>query len=329
MCTLAGFSRAGYYRSLNPVQGQTQDDLTVRDAMHKVALDWPAYGSRRVAQELRKRGWDINRKRVQRLMREDNLLCVAKRKFIATTDSGHPLPVYPNLPPTMQVTGINQLWISDITYIRLNEEFIYLAVILDAHSRRVIGWSLDDTMAESLTLAALQMALNGREITAGLVHHSDRGVQYAASAYTQTLKDHGITISMSRKGNPWDNAACESFMKTLKYEEVHRTEYRNLADARARIGQFLESIYNDRRLHSSLAYRSPNEFERSLTPCRRKRQRHEFWRHGRSIGPMGAKKTGAPKRPCSSSAMSRTGYPSAGCSPAEPASVSPDTPIML
>ena len=264
MCTLAGFSRSGYYRSLFPAPVSSQEDLKLRDAMHKVALEWPAYGSRRMAKELGKQGWRVNRKRLQRLMRKDNLLCVAKRKFVVTTDSGHPLPVYPNLPPTMTVTGVNQLWIADITYIRLEEEFVYLAVILDAYSRRVIGWNLDDTMAESLTLAALQMALNGREVTPGLVHHSDRGVQYAASAYTQMLKDHGVTISMSRKGNPWDNAACESFMKTLKHEEVNRTEYRNLADARARVGQFLESIYNDRRLHSSLAYCSPSELERNL-----------------------------------------------------------------
>ena len=215
MCTLAGFSRSGYYRSLIPAPKASQEDLELRDAMHKVALDWPAYGSRRMTKELQKQGWKVNRKRLQRLMREDNLLCVAKRKFVVTTDSGHPLPVCPNLPPTMTVTGINQLWIADITYIRLEEEFVYLAVILDAYSRRVIGWNLDETMAESLTLAALRMALNGREVAPGLVHHSDRGVQYAASAYTQMLKDHGITISMSRKGNPWDNAACESFMKTL------------------------------------------------------------------------------------------------------------------
>jgi transposase InsO family protein len=266
MCTLTSFSRAGYYRSLKPEPKPTREDLELRDAMHRIALDWPAYGSRRMAHELRKRGWKVNRKRVQRLMREDNLLCVAKRKFVVTTDSGHPLPVCPNLPPTMKVTGINQLWIADITYIRLEEEFIYLAVILDAHSRRVIGWSLDDTMAESLTVAALKMALSEREVPVGLVHHSDRGVQYAAGGYTQLLKDNGITISMSRKGNPWDNAACESFMKTLKHEEVNRTEYRNLADARTRIGRFLESIYNDKRMHSSLSYLSPSEFEHSLSP---------------------------------------------------------------
>jgi transposase InsO family protein len=272
MCSLAGFSRAGYYRAQQVEPKPSQEDLRVRDAMHRVALEWPSYGSRRMSRELRKRGMKVNRKRLQRLMREDNLLCVAKRKFVVTTDSAHPLPVYPNLPPTMNVTGINQLWIADITYIRLEEEFIYLAVILDAFSRRVIGWSLDDTMAESLTLAALQMALNEREAPPGLVHHSDRGVQYAAGAYTQLLKDNGITISMSRKGNPWDNAACESFMKTLKHEEVHRTEYRNLADARTRIGRFLESIYNDRRMHSSLSYLSPSEFERNLTPGHRKKE---------------------------------------------------------
>jgi putative transposase len=264
MCTLSDFSRAGYYRSLSAASKPVQEDLKLRDAMHRIALDWPAYGSRRMMHELRKRGWKVNRKRVQRLMREDNLLCLTKRKFMVTTDSAHPLTIYQNLPPTMEVTGINQLWIADITYIRLEEEFIYLAVILDKHSRRVIGWSLDDTMAESLTVAALKMALSEREVPPGLVHHSDRGVQYAAHGYTQLLRENGITISMSRKGNPWDNAACESFMKTLKHEEVHRTEYRNLADARARIGHFLESVYNEKRMHSSLSYRSPNEFESSL-----------------------------------------------------------------
>jgi len=264
LCTLADVSRSGYYRSLRPAPKPSADDLELRDAMQQVALEWPAYGSRRMKKELEKRGWKVNRKRLQRLMREDNLLCVARRKFVLTTDSAHGLTVYPNLPPTMTLTGINQLWIADITYIRLEEEFVYLAVILDAYSRRVIGWSLDDTLAESLTLAALEMALREREVPPGLVHHSDRGVQYAAGGYTQLLQHNGITISMSRKGNPWDNAACESFMKTLKHEEVRRTEYRNLADARARIGRFLESIYNDRRLHSSLDYRSPAEFERAL-----------------------------------------------------------------
>jgi transposase InsO family protein len=219
-----------------------------------------------MVEELYKRGWDVNRKRIQRLMREDNLLCVIKRKFVvATTDSRHGLRVYPNLAEKVTLTGVDQLWIADITYIRLEEEFVYLAVILDAFSRRVIGWYLAAEMDVSLTLSALQMALRQRSVGPGLVHHSDRGVQYAAHDYTQLLKENSIEISMSRKANPWDNAACESFMKTLKYEEVHRTEYRNLAHARAAIGTFLEKVYNQKRLHSALNYRSPVEFEKALS----------------------------------------------------------------
>jgi putative transposase len=261
MCGIAGVSRAGYYRFLEPAR-PSPEDLKLRDAMHRVALEWPSYGSRRMAKELRDRGWKVSRKRVQRLMREDHLLCVAHRKFVFTTNSAHGLPVYPNLAGEMVLAGVNQLWIADITYIRLEEEFVYLAVILDAFSRRVIGWHLDDTLRDSLSIAALRMALAQRPVPPGLVHHSDRGVQYASLDYTQLLKDQGITISMSRKGNPWDNAACESFMKTLKYEEVHRTEYRNMVDARARIEEFLERVYNEKRLHSSLQYLAPNEFER-------------------------------------------------------------------
>jgi putative transposase len=265
MCGIAGVSRAGYYRFLEPTK-PSPEDLKLRDAMHRVALEWPSYGSRRMAKELKARGWKVSRKRLQRLMREDNLLCVAKRKFMVTTDSAHGLPIYPNLAGSMELSGVNQLWVADITYIRLEEEFVYLAVILDAYSRRVIGWHLDDTLCASLSMAALRMALAERPVLPGLVHHSDRGVQYASGDYTQLLKDHHITISMSRKANPWDNAACESFMKTLKYEEVYRTEYRNLADARARIGEFLERVYNEKRLHSALQYLAPNEFERQLAP---------------------------------------------------------------
>jgi transposase InsO family protein len=266
MCAVAGFSRAGFYRFLDPVKPAAAD-VDLRDEMQKIAVEWPAYGSRRITQELKARGWDVNRKRVQRLMREDNLLCVTKRKFVVTTQSGHGLKVYPNLAASLTPSGIDQLWVADITYIRLEEEFVYLAVILDAFSRRVIGWHLDDTLEDSLTRQALAMALRERGVRPGLVHHSDRGVQYASHAYTQTLLDNGIQISMSRKGNPWDNAACESFMKTLKYEEVHRTEYRNLAQARASIGEFLEKVYNEKRLHSALSYRSPAVFEAALPAC--------------------------------------------------------------
>jgi transposase InsO family protein len=263
MCELAKVSRAGLYRFV-PRPAGSDPDLELRDAVQRVALEFPSYGWPRMTAELQRRGWAVNHKRVYRLMREDNLLCLRKRKFVLTTDSDHGLPVYPNLVPTLKLTGLDQLWVADLTYIRLALEFVYLAVILDAFSRRVIGWALDRTLEAGLTLAALRMALARRRPKPGLVHHSDRGVQYASREYTQLLEQHGIHISMSRKGNPWDNAACESFIKTLKYEEVYRSEYRDLADARAGIGGFLEKVYNQKRLHSALGYLPPAEFERDL-----------------------------------------------------------------
>jgi len=266
LCALATVSRAGFYRWRHAPQAEDAD-IDLRDQIQRIALEWPCYGWRRVRVELRRRGWKVNHKRVRRIMREDNLLCLRRRKFVLTTDSKHSLPVYPNLAREMVLTGIDQLWVADITYIRLETEFVYLAVVLDRYSRRVIGWELDRTLEDNLSLAALRMALRSRTPGPGLVHHSDRGVQYASGNYTDLLKDNKVRISMSRKGNPYDNATCESFMKTLKYEEVYRQEYRDLAEARASIGQFLNKVYNQQRLHSALGYLPPVEFEQSLSPA--------------------------------------------------------------
>jgi putative transposase len=260
LCQMTGLNRAGFYRWRAPRQA-TPVEMELRDQMQKVALEWPAYGYRRITHELQQRGFEVNHKRVLRMMREDNLMYVGRRAFVVTTDSRHNLPVYPNLAGDLTPTAINQLWVADITYIRLRTEFVYLAVILDAFSRRVIGWALGRTLEAGLTLSALRMALVKRQPEPGLVHHSDRGVQYAAQDYTAMLEQHQAAISMSRKGNPYDNAACESFMKTLKYEEVYRNEYRDFDEARSSIGEFLEDIYNQKRLHSALGYVPPAQFE--------------------------------------------------------------------
>ena len=265
---LSQISRSSFYRYQLDARPRSDPDMDLRDAIQRIAVEMPSYGRPRITAELRRRGWTVNAKRVYRLMREDNLLCVRRRRFVVTTDSEHELPVYPNLARQMVLTDVDQLWVADITYIRLREEFVFLAVILDAYSRRVIGWELDRTLEKELTLAALRMALSRRMISAGLVHHSDRGVQYASQDYTDLLKSHGIQISMSRKGNPWDNAACESFLKTLKYEEVYRSEYRDLAEARASIHRFLDQVYNRKRLHSALGYLPPVEFEAQLAAKR-------------------------------------------------------------
>jgi putative transposase len=261
LCQMTGLNRAEFYRWRRPRTAGSVE-MEIRDEMQKVALDWPAYGYRRITQELQQRGFDINHKRVLRMMRQDNLLCVRRRRFVVTTDSRHSLPIYPNLAAGIVPTAINQLWVADITYIRLQTEFVYLAVVLDAFSRRVIGWALERTLEAGLAMAALRMALLERKPRPGLVHHSDRGVQYASERYTEMLKQQQAQISMSRKGNPYDNAACESFMKTLKYEEVYRNEYRDFQEARARIGEFLEDVYNQARLHSALGYQPPAEFEK-------------------------------------------------------------------
>ncbi len=262
MCALAGVSRAGFYRNWR-ASSPREEETALRDAIQRTALAHRRYGHRRIAAELRRSGLLANKKRVLRIMREDNLLCVPKRAFAPpTTDSRHGFPVYPNLARHLKPMAANQLWVADITYVRLREEFVYLAVVLDAFSRRVIGWNLATHLQATLALGALEKALATREVVAGgLVHHSDRGVQYSCDGYAARLAQAGILASMSRVGCPWDNAMAESFMKTLKAEEVDGRAYRDLADAEASIGRFIEDIYNRQRLHSALDYRPPMEFE--------------------------------------------------------------------
>ena len=259
-CEVARISRAGFYRHYEEHEPR-QADVELRDAIQKIALANRCYGYRRVTAELQHQGTIVNHKRVLRLMRADNLLAVRKRRFVFTTDSSHTYAIYPNLAARLNVTGINQLWVADITYVRLRETFLYLAIVLDAFSRRVVGWELGEDLRAELALRALDRALADRQIETGIVHHSDRGVQYCCSAYVEKLQTHGFAISMSRTGNPYDNAKAESFMKTLKTEEVYLRQYRDQEDARASIQRFIEEVYNRKRLHSSLGYLSPDTFE--------------------------------------------------------------------
>jgi transposase InsO family protein len=244
-----------------------QKDMQRRVHIHSIALEMRSYGYRPITKELRRRGVIINSKVVLRLLREDNLLCLRRHAFVATTDSKHKLTVYPNLARDLVLTDINQLWVADITYIRLRREFIYLAAILDAYSRRCIGWALAPYIDARLPLAALKMALQTRHFHPGqLTHHSDQGVQYACYDYVQVLQQHKIIISMSRPGTPYDNAKAERFMRTLKYEEVYLNDYDTFAEVLISIEHFIEAVYNRKRLHSALGYLPPAEFEASLLP---------------------------------------------------------------
>ena len=276
LCGLGGVSRAGYYRHFGP-HPPKREDADLRDLIQRIALENRFYGHRRVAQELRRQGLIVNAKRALRLMREDNLLALRAKPFVPrTSDSRHGFAIVPNLIRDLVPTGLDQIWVADITYIRLAEAFVYLAVVLDAFSRRVIGWALADHLEARLAIEALDMALAARDPPPeSLIHQADRGVQYACGDYVERLQTRKIAVSMSRPGNPYDNAKAESFMKTLKTEEVDGKAYVDLDDARRRVGDFIESVYNAKRLHSALGYKPPVEFEADLRPARERQQRED------------------------------------------------------
>ena len=330
MCQIGTVSRAGFYRSLKE-KTPIEEDMEVRSAVQTIVLEHRRrYGYRRVTAELRRRGMVVNHKRVARIMREDNLLAMQPRAFLVTSDSDHKLEVYLNIARRMNLTGVNQLWVADITYIRLEREFVYLAVILDGYSRKVVGWALERSLGAALPLAALEEAIQQRQPAAGLVHHSDRGVQYASGQYVRILNQRQIIPSMSRPGNPYDNAHCETFFKTLKREEIYATSYRDLEHLRANIEEFIEQYYNRCRLHSALGYRTPEEFE-SIVPTETLSlgATMSFFRHEKIYrSDVDGKPTEA-DFPDHRLDESSVGYSSAGWSPPEPASASPTVNYSL
>jgi putative transposase len=263
ICRVFSVSRSWYYEKSTAAEQKARKDLDLRDTIERIVLEFPGYGYRRVTAELHRRGWTVNHKRVLRVMRREALLCQLKRRFRPTTDSAHAFGIYPNLIKDTKLDGLDQAWISDITYIRLPTSFCYLAAILDAYSRRCVGWCLSRSIDTRLTLRALEMALAIRRPSAGLIHHSDRGVQYASGEYVSRLEEVGARISMAAVGNPYENAKAESFFRTLKLEEVYLKDYRDFEEAQESIGKFIEEVYNEKRLHSSLGYLPPVEFEAS------------------------------------------------------------------
>ena len=252
-----------YYRSRQKSLAAKKEEADLRDRIEQIVVEFARYGYRRVTHQLRREGWQVNHKRVARVMREGSLQCQVKRRWVKTTDSDHGYRIYPNLVRGLEIKERNQVWVADITYIRMLTGFVYLAVVLDLFSRKVIGWALSEHIDAELALAALRMGLEERGSVRGCIHHSDRGVQYACHAYVEELQAAGMHISMARKGNPYDNAAAESFMKTLKYEEVYLWDYQSLEDVKSRVPYFLQEVYNQKRLHSALGYVSPQDFEQA------------------------------------------------------------------
>jgi transposase InsO family protein len=330
MCQLVPVSRRSFYRSLKE-QRPAEEETEVRSVIQQIALEHRhRYGYRRVTAELHRRGMQVNHKRVVRIMREDDLLAIQPKRFKVTTNSDHKFEVYLNLASRMKLSGVNQLWVADITYIRLKTEFVYLAVILDGFSRKVVGWELDRTLAARLTIGALQKAIEFRQPEPGLVHHSDRGFQYACTEYMAIIEKYQMIPSMSRPANPYDNASCESFIKTLKREEIYANKFDDLDQLRANIEEFIDEYYNRLRLHSALGYRPPEEFEAEITAGKCEAHasgaKMSFFRHGEIYQSDAGSKNGGERLtsrpPAHRPDESPASYSSASCSPAELASAS-------
>lgn len=265
MCELTGVSRASFYREWEQ-KAPREAEAALRDAIQRTALTHRGYGYRRITPLIQRAGFVVGAEKVRGILRADNLLAVRRRKFVVTSDANHRFRVYPNLAESMELTALNQLWVADITYLRLRREFVFLAVVLDAFSRKVIGWELGRTLETGLPLRALDMAIAGRQPQPGLVHHSDRGTQYASNEYVKRLEGCGVHLSMSRPASPWENGKCESFIRTLKREEIDARRYTSFDELRQHLEEFIEQIYNQTRLHSALGYHSPAEFEEAQAP---------------------------------------------------------------